>query len=78
MEQRLNMKQLLAKVEEVAIHEPDMLMLFIAECTAVLAMNQIPSEEMAYFEQQANHIVDRYVTFDMLDANVSKGNGFIH
>ena len=65
--------KLLQSVEEKVQTQPDALMLFVAECTAFLAMHQVPAQSMARFEREANRIMDTYMTFELLEPGIIRG-----
>lgn len=69
---------LLEKITQIALEQPDALFLFVADCTALLAMKQLPDADMPYFENEVNKIIDAYMGTTILDSTITRDNNQIH
>lgn len=79
MDQRKEaMAILLDTIEKTALNRPDQLQMFIAESTAVLAMNGFMEEELAEFDSQIQKIIDVYLGGSLLDSTIVRDNEHIH
>ena len=71
-------EQLLQKVREVALKRPDNIMMFVSECTALLALEQFPPDEMSLFEDEAYSIIHQYVGNIIWDDGIIRDNKHVH
>ncbi|MBQ0140418.1 MAG: hypothetical protein KBT36_14130 [Kurthia sp.] len=69
---------LLETLIKIAMDAPDQLPMYIAESTAVLAMNGFMPEELADFDEKVQAIIDIYLGGELLDSNVVRDNVNIH
>lgn len=72
------MEILLETLTKIAMDAPDELPMYIAESTAVLAMNGFIEEEMAEFDTNVQKIIDVYLGGQLLAFNVVRDNANIH
>lgn len=69
---------ILAAITKVALEKPDQLLMFIAECTAVLAMNGFTQDELAQFDVNVQQIIEDYLGGQLIDFDVVRDNKNIH
>lgn len=72
------MEALLATLTKIAMDAPDQLPMYIAESTAVLAMNGFMPEELAHFDSRVQAIIELYLGGELLASNVVRDNVNIH
>lgn len=68
---------LLSKLTEVAVENPQYVMLSVTECLSILALNQFSGEEIAAFTREALHIIDTYTTEEMREGSAVKGSDIV-
>ncbi|MER1985772.1 MAG: hypothetical protein ABS948_07755 [Solibacillus sp.] len=71
------MEEIVEMLKEFALQKPDTLLMAIAQCTAILAMNGSTQEQLSWFDQQTNGIINDYIGTSIPDVHIEK-DGRIH